>query len=164
MPDSRRTLAELPPKSSAVAWKLVVAVEGPWVGEIYRTRPGRDRHQFTNMESFCVALLSVTGWTLDVCSPAAAAGSAATAGGDDGARAGNRRRASDTISARGKFIVAADEPWGGEMYRTRPGLGRFHFTSFEQMLRSVVGITGWPLESSARREDVAPGAGFSRPA
>jgi hypothetical protein len=127
--------------SSPVLWKLIVAAEAPWAGEIYHTRPGNHRVRFDSVESFCGAVLEVTGWSLDL--PAAASDRRQ-------ARPARKSRSHlfrETHTAARKFIIAADAPWSGEMYRTQPGLGHIHFTSFETMLRTVLDVTGWPLES-----------------
>ncbi|MDN4517146.1 hypothetical protein QYF68_04815 [Mycolicibacterium austroafricanum] len=140
--------------------KLIVAADAPWSGELYSTRPGRDRVGFTSVESFCAAVLAVTGWPLGAqADPADAAplGRAAS-------RRPKLRR--DQKSAARKFIVTASRPWTGEMYRTTPGMGHLHFGTFEQFLRAVMDLTGWSLDHRdyGDRACVASGTGLSRPA
>lgn len=138
--DGRAESREMPARPAPVTWKLIVAVDAPWTGQMYSTRPGRDRIAFDSVESFCAAMLSLTDWPLQARSDGAGAPHRAP---------GTRRR---TVARRGeqaqtrKFIVAADRPWTGELYRTRPGLGHLHFGTFEQFLRAVMDITGWSLE------------------
>ncbi|WP_156448274.1 hypothetical protein [Mycobacterium sp. NAZ190054] len=124
-----------------MTWKLIVAAEAPWTGELYTTRPGRDRVAFTSVESFCAALLAVTDWPLRAQSDAADAAPVH--------RARRPRPRRDTQSHTRKFIVAANRPWIGEVYRTRPGMGHLHFGTFEQFLRAVLDITGWSLSRPA---------------
>lgn len=139
-----------------VAWKLVIAAETPWTGELYLTRPGRQRLEFSTVETFCSAVLAITGWPLH----------APSAAGTDQPPQQTRpqsRRCREKPSAKRKFIVAAEEPWTGHLYRTRPGLGHLHFATFEQFLRAVLDITGWTLDNRpAGRGDYAL-AGLSRP-
>jgi hypothetical protein len=137
-------LAGQPVKNPPAAWKLIVAAEAPWVGEVYHSRPGHSRQRFTTPETFCTAVLGVTDWSL---TPASTRGSTSSGTGRH-----HRPRSiplSQTPSTTGKFIVAADVPWGGEIYRTRPGLGRFRFSTFEEFLRAVLSITAWPIDSAA---------------
>jgi len=129
--DRPKTMSAPPP----VAWKVIVATDGPWTGELYSTRAGRGRVGFTSVESFCAAMMLVTDWPLRPDS------GDTTAPPVHGARP--RRPAQPHTR---KFIVAASRPWIGELYRTRPGLGHLHFGTFEQFLRAVMDITGWPLE------------------
>jgi hypothetical protein len=145
-------------RTSSVAWKLIVAADAPWTGELYPTRPGRDRVDFTSVESFCAALLAVTEWPLPAQSDPTDASSLAAR------RRMPRRRPDEQSSAR-KFIVTASRPWTGEMYRTRPGLGHLHFGTFEQFLRAVMDITGWSLDHRGYgdRACVAPVPKLSRP-
>lgn len=119
--------------------KLIVATEAPWTGEVYHTRPGNHRHGFDSIESFCAEFLAVTGWPLHSLSSEAET------------HPTSRHNLSpkllrDNTSGRNKFIVATEAPWTGQVYRTRPGLGRLHFTTFEGFLRSVVTLTGWTVE------------------
>jgi hypothetical protein len=150
--DHRGATRELPANPPPVTWKLIVAVDAPWAGELYSTRPGRDRVGFTSVESFCAAMLTVTDWPLRAQADAADAAPVCRA-----APSRSRARRDDTRHTR-KFIVAATEPWTGEMYRTRPGLGHLHFGTFEQFLRAVMDITGWSLGHRGRgdRACVAP--------
>jgi len=139
---------------STGGWKLIVAAPGPWSGEIYHTRPGQLRQRFSTIETFCSAFLAITGWSL----PPNASGPAdpgPTGREEAGARSASRRRSArhsrsglfhEPDSVIRKFVVAAEKPWQGEIYRTRPGLKHFRFTTFEQFLRAVQQITGWPLE------------------
>jgi hypothetical protein len=120
--------------SSGMAWKLIVAAEKPWTGEIYHTRPGHRRPRFTTPETFCLALLEITAWPLPTTESTL------------------RQRQSTRPSRVGeagktKFVVSAHAPWTGEVYRTRPGLGRLSFATFEECVRAVTGVTGWPLSS-----------------
>jgi hypothetical protein len=138
-----------------VAWKLVVAAEAPWTGVIYHTRPGQ-RFRFSTVETFCGALLALTGWTIQAPSPDVTDHST-TSNRTPGYRRNGRRSRSkligENLSANRKFIVAADAPWTGEIYRTRPGLGHFHFGTFEGFLRAVLDITDWTLESRTPRDE-----------
>jgi len=163
-PRVRSSPEPLPSESSATTmpvrpystggWKLIVAAPGPWSGEIYHTRPGQLRQRFSTIETFCSAFLAITGWSL----PPNASGPAdpgPTGREEAGARSASRRRSArhsrsglfhEPDSVIRKFVVAAEKPWQGEIYRTRPGLKHFRFTTFEQFLRAVQQITGWPLE------------------
>ncbi|MGV9797118.1 hypothetical protein ACWDTP_03535 [Mycobacterium sp. NPDC003449] len=49
-----------------------------------------------------------------------------------------------------KLIVAAESPWGGEMYRTQPGIHRLYFGSVETFCSAFLALTGWPLHSPPR--------------
>lgn len=154
MPDN---LNPVHPEGPSITWKLIVAAEAPWVGEIYHTRPGNQRHRFNSVEEFCGALLEVTGWPLDMSAPPSTRHSYPH---------GHRLRSGlvgESASAKRKFIVAAHAAWMGEIYRTRPGLRRFPFATFEEFLLAVLSITGWPLVNSTRRDLAAIGPGLSRP-
>ena len=151
-----------------MAWKLVVAAEAPWNGEMYHTHPGRQRLHFSTVETFCGALLAATGWPIQAASPDLTDHSTTrdgTAGGRRNGRRSRPRPTSENSSAKRKFIIAADEPWTGDIYRTRPGLGHFHFGTFEGFLRAVLNITDWTLEGrTCRDEDYAKtGLSLSRP-
>lgn len=128
-------------KSTPVAWKIIVATEAPWVGEVYHTRPGNHRHRFDSLESFCGQFLAVTGWPLHSVSPEPAPHPI-------GRHSLSPKLLRENASGKHKFIVSADQPWTGQVYRTRPGLGRLHFTTFEGFLRSVVTLTGWTFETT----------------
>jgi hypothetical protein len=118
--------------------KFVIAAESPWAGELYRRSAGKPRLQFTSVETFCSAFLAATGWELQ---PASSATQPPTASG-----AGTDRICTQTaLPIKQKYIVSATAPWNGEIYRTRPGLGHFGFTTFEGFLGAVLAITGWPL-------------------
>ncbi|CAN5696215.1 hypothetical protein BH09ACT8_BH09ACT8_32830 [soil metagenome] len=136
-------------------WKLVIAADAPWTGEIYRTHPGRQRLRFSTVETFCGALLAVTGWPLQAPSGDLSDHSTtrrrASANRRNDRRSGSRP-ASENLSWTRKLIVAADQPWVGEMYRTRPGLGHFPFGTFEEFLRAVLDITDWTLEDGPARD------------
>ncbi|MDV3125350.1 hypothetical protein M1247_10540 [Mycobacterium sp. 21AC1] len=141
-----------------MAWKLIVAAEAPWTGELYLTRPGHQRLPFNTVETFCSAVLAVTAWPLH-------AASAAGAGQPPQNARPRVGRCREKPSTKRKFIVAADEPWAGHLYRTRPGLGHLPFATFEQFLRAVLDITGWALDHNAAgsREYALAGPGLSRP-
>ncbi|WP_133119109.1 hypothetical protein [Mycolicibacterium agri] len=117
-----------------MTWKVIVATDGAWTGELYSSRPGRGRIGFTSVESFCAAMMVVTDWPLGPVGDA-------TAPPVQSARPRPNARAHTR-----KFIVAASGSWIGELYRTRPGLGHLHFGTFEQFLRAVMDITGWSLD------------------
>jgi hypothetical protein len=128
---------------NTTTWKLIVAAEAPWTGEVYHTRPGNHRHHFDSIESFCAGFLAVTGWPLH----------ALSAEPTGAPHPPNRHSLRPKLlrenpSGKHKFIVAAEQPWIGQVYRTRPGLGRLHFTTFEDFLRSVVTLTGWSVDSA----------------
>lgn len=108
--------------------KVIVAAEGPWDGEMYPARLGCERLGFSSVETFCSSLLALTGWSLPPAAPAA-----------------RIRPATETRSAKQKFIVASTKPWTGEVYRTVPGLPHLEFTSFEELLQAVLDVSGWPL-------------------
>lgn len=57
-------------------YKVVVAVEGPWRGAVYRTQRDTSRHRFEGPSGFLEALLDVTGWPLDGVTRAAEEGTA----------------------------------------------------------------------------------------
>lgn len=138
-----RCAAKVPP----VTWKLIVATEAPWVGEVYHTRPGHQRRRFDSVESFARAVLAVTGWPLH----APAVGPISSARPAPAARRRHslsNKTLHENSSGITKFILAANEPWDGQVYRTRPGFGRLHFTTFEGFLRSTVTLTGWPLDTT----------------
>lgn len=44
--------------------KIVIAVEAPWSGELYLTRPGLPRIRFTCFEEFLVGVTQITGWPI----------------------------------------------------------------------------------------------------
>lgn len=136
-----------PAKVPPAAWKLVVAVEAPWCGELYNTRPDRERFAFATVESFCAALLAATGWSVDFPSTDAPPSNPPDRG--PGSHREGRPRPRQTrehVPVSGKFIVAADGTWTGVMYRTRPGLGHFPFDTFEGFLCATLDITGWTLD------------------
>lgn len=133
---------------SGARCKLIVAAEAPWEGEMYRTRPGHQRLGFDSVETFCSSLLALTGWTL----PAPTEHRAPPAARFRPTVVG------ETRSARQKFIVSATTSWTGEVYRTRPGLSHVGFTSFEQLLHAVLGVSGWPLDLPARGRTESAGA------
>jgi hypothetical protein len=160
----RAHYSEPPPKSLPVAWKLIVATDGPWLGEIYDTRPGHRRRGFGSVETFCSALLAVTGWSLQL--PGAVDDAAPEGRVAGRSPAGGRRLRSglphESYLSKGKFIVAADVPWTGEIYRTRPGLRHFRFASFDDFLRAVLEVTGWPFVCAVG-QDYAGAGGLSQP-
>ncbi|MDL9948495.1 hypothetical protein QSJ19_23505 [Gordonia sp. ABSL11-1] len=123
-----------------------MAADGPWSGELYHTRPGHGRHGFDDLQSFCEAFLGATGWQIEVSPPS---GPDRNSGTDKQAaacqRSFQRTRCSTDIPTRSKFIIAADEQWRGEIYRTRPGLPHLGFESFEQFVLAVVRVSGWQL-------------------
>lgn len=128
-------------KRPAPMWKLIVAAESPWSGEMYRTQPGIERLDFGSVETFCGAFLAVTGWGLHT-----APHDTAHHGPAHVATRGRCRPATRAEHVpKQKFIIAATAPWYGEVYPTRPGLRRFGFTTFEEFLRGVLDITGWSL-------------------
>lgn len=142
---------DVPPKPIRVAWKLIVAAEAPWTGEVYSTRPGRDRSRFSTVETFCAALLTITGWPLHAHTDGA---NTSSLGHRPSAARPSRSRVGRAESAlTRKFIVAADQPWIGEMYRTRPGLGHLQFGTFEEFLLAVLHITGWSLECTTHSDE-----------
>ncbi|MGE2836052.1 hypothetical protein [Mycobacterium sp. SMC-4] len=140
--------------------KLIVAADAPWSGELYCTRPGRERIGFSSVESFCAAVLAVTGW------PLRAQADPAEAEHADRAAPRRPRVRRDQRSAARKFIVTASRSWTGEIYRTTPGMGHLHFGTFEQFLRAVMDITGWSLDHRGygERAYATSRSGLSRPA
>lgn len=152
------------PRNPVVAWKLVVAAEAPWIGEIYPTRNGGQRLRFSTAETFCGALLAVTGWPIHEPRRDFTDHSTSTPAGKRSVRRARSRPTSERPSTKRKFIVAADEPWTGDIYRTRPGLGHFHFGTFEDFLRAILDLTEWPLEGDTLRgDDVEAWPGVTQP-
>lgn len=126
-----------------VRWKLVIAAETVWNGEVYHTRSGHERASFCSVEAFCRTVMEVTGWPLDLAgdshsSPALHARAQGR---------GPRLSLSDPRPNSRKIVLAADDPWCGELYLTRPGLARIRFTSFEELLVGVMQITGWSISA-----------------
>jgi hypothetical protein len=64
-----------------------------------------------------------------------------------------------TPASRWKLIMAADEPWQGEVYSTRPGGKRIHFSSLEELVIAIVEQSGWKISQSP-----TPAARTSQPA
>lgn len=73
MRTSTTTREQLPQRSEETAeapreprrptrWKLVVAADEPWSGEIYETRAGRRRESFDGPAEFIEALMRLTDW------------------------------------------------------------------------------------------------------
>jgi hypothetical protein len=118
-----------------IRWKVIIASDGPWSGEMYHSRAGTDRHRFGSVVEFCGAVLKTTQWSLPT--------SGETAGGDPagstaGGRGGGVRRPAT------KIVVAADHPWRGDVYATTStGSGPQTFTGFEEFIRAVVDVAGW---------------------
>ncbi|WP_228001334.1 hypothetical protein [Nocardia australiensis] len=52
------------PRSPSHQWKLVVAANEQWQGEIYETRAGRRREAFNGPIEFLDAVRRLTGWEL----------------------------------------------------------------------------------------------------
>lgn len=48
-----------------------------------------------------------------------------------------------------KFVIAAEAPWTGELYRTRAGKPRFRFRSVETFCCAFLTATKWELDTSA---------------
>lgn len=143
-----------------MAWKLIVATEAPWTGELYHARLGHQRLKFNTVESFCSAVLATTGWPLHVSSGGGAEQPPPTITRQ------RRSGRSEMLSCKRKFIVAAQEPWAGHVYRTQPGLGHLHFATFEQFLRAVLDITSWSLDGATggqHDEYAVSGHRLSRP-
>lgn len=116
-------------------WKIIIAPDGPWRGEMYPSRAGTDRRGFTSVVDLCSALLATTGWALP---PPQRTDRSATA---PSARPTVGRPAT-------KIIVVADEPWRGAVYATTTtGSGRLEFDGVEQFVRAVEGIAGWAMAS-----------------
>lgn len=128
--------------------KVIVATEAPWTGEIYHTRPGNHRHRFDSIESFCAGFLAVTGWPLHSLSPEAATHPSSR-------HILSTKCLRENLTGSSKFIVASDAPWTGQVYRTRPGLGRLHFSTFESFLRSVVILTGWSFDTAGTAQPLS---------
>lgn len=55
-----------------------------------------------------------------------------------------------------KLIVAADGPWTGELYSTRPGRGRVGFASAESFCAALLVVTDWPLLPQSNGAEVSP--------
>lgn len=125
--------------------KFVIATEFPWAGELYRTSSGKPRLRFTTVETFCSAFLAATGWDLPPSSPAPPESSSAARSRT------SRSRVDGDSQSKQKFVVATNAPWTGEIYRTRPGLKRFRFTTFEEFVLGMLAITGWPLHPAGQR-------------
>jgi hypothetical protein len=133
------------------AWKLVVAADAPWSGDLYSTRLGRRRFAFSSLETFGGALLAATDWPIGMAPPRADHLDAAASAASD-TRRGNEGRPSHpfgSAAAAGKFIVSANAPWTGVLYRTRPGLGHFPFDTFEGFFGAMLDVTGWTLNHDA---------------
>lgn len=126
---------ESPATDRAATRKLVVAADAPWSGELYGTRPGRRRFPFSDVETFCGALLAATDWPIGMERP----------GADHVAACASRHPLRSAVAPE-KFIVSAHAPWTGELYRTRAGLGRFPFDTFEGFLGAMLDVTGWTLD------------------
>lgn len=146
---TRSECADSPAKRPLLQWKLIIAADTVWNGEIYHTRPGHQRSSFCSIEAFCRAVMEVTGWPLDVAldrhgSPAQDARARVRAQGR-GPRLSLADPQPGSCPAGRKIVLAADNPWSGELYLTRPGLARIRFTSFEEFLVGVMQITGWPI-------------------
>lgn len=60
-----------------------------------------------------------------------------------------------------KVVVAAESPWRGELYRTRPGNVRLPFGSVETFCSAFLTITGWSLQPTLSDRKPA-GRGVSR--
>jgi hypothetical protein len=142
-----------PPRTDAAARKLVVAADAPWQGEIYHTRPGRNRLRFSTLEEFCRATLAVTQWSVDATGSDGVDDPFAIGRDTQNARPVRSvsQRGCESVSGKFKFIVAATAPWTGEMYRTRRGLGHYVFDTFEEFVSAVLQITGWPLDCGSLR-------------
>jgi hypothetical protein len=137
-------------------WKLVVAADAPWSGDLYSTRLGRRRFAFSSLETFCGALLAATDWPIGMASAASET------------RRGNKARPSHpfgSAAAAGKLIVSANAPWTGVLYRTRPGLGHFPFDTFEGFFGAMLDVTGWTLnhDPSGGTTPRTDGPSLSRP-
>lgn len=44
-------------------WKLIVAAQGPWQGNVYETRAGNRREEFDGPGEFLHAVARLTGWS-----------------------------------------------------------------------------------------------------
>lgn len=125
------------PVRAPIKWKLIIASDGPWSGEVYHSRAGTDRHRFRSVVEFCAAILETTQWPLPT-------GGETSAGRPSGARAqghdGSTRRPAN------KFVVAADEPWHGDVYATTSTCGGPRtFTCFDDFMRAVADVSGWSV-------------------
>lgn len=152
------------PRRGPIRWKVVVAATAPWTGEVYHTHPGHQRRPFVGVEAFCGALIASTSWSL---APQARPD-------EDESVAELLPSAADeptcpshppcmTVPAgpadNGKFIIAANSPWCGRLYRTRPGMRQFEFATFDEFMRALVTITRWRVGVVG---DLAVGANDSR--
>lgn len=54
-------------------------------------------------------------------------------------------------SIRWKLIMAADEPWQGEVYPTRPSGKRLKFSSIEELVVAIAEQSGWRISDSPAR-------------
>lgn len=145
----RKECADSPAKRPHVRWKIIILAESLWTGEAYHTRPGHERATFCSVESFCRAVMDITGWPLDLAgNPPSQPELHASARFPAQTRwlplpPSDPRSASPPAGR--KIVLAADEAWSGELYLTRPGLARTRFTSVEQLLTGIARITDWPL-------------------
>lgn len=131
------------PASAPTRWKVIIASDGPWSGEIYQSRAGTDRCEFGSVVELCRALLATTGWSLPT-EDGPTVGHPLVSGSR--ALGGSPRRTAT------KFIVAADEPWQGSVYATTStGSGRRSFTGFGELVRAVMEVSGWSLPGRQRQ-------------
>lgn len=65
-PQHRAEGQELGPRPP-IRWKVVVAADEPWRGEVYETRAGRRREAFDGPAEFLDALMRLTGWDRPNC-------------------------------------------------------------------------------------------------
>lgn len=119
-------------------WKVIIATDGPWSGEMYQSRSGAQRCQFGSVVELCTAFVATTGWPL-LAEQTGGAVSGPTPGRPATAGEGSTQQAAT------KVIVAADEPWRGAVYATSKGRGRLSFNGFEEFLRAVKDVTGWSI-------------------
>lgn len=144
---ARKECTDSHTKRPRARWKLIIAAETPWHGEVYDTRPDHVRASFCSAEAFCRTIMEATGWDLELTArrtPPLNPNARVRAQGR-GPRLAVAGAPPGSRPTTGKIVLAADEPWSGELYLTRPGLARIRFTSFEELLVGVMQITGWPL-------------------
>lgn len=124
------------PRRTKAARKVIVAATGTWEGELYLSQAAAGRYPFSGREEFCAAIAAATGWY-----------SARSTG--PGAPLPRNPHPQQAAAVVGKFIIAADAPWRGTVYRTTRG-GRRGFLCFEELLARGAAAMGWPTHSRHR--------------